>query len=108
METFRPHHPSKHESNMESFDVIICGSGPAGLAAGLAAASHGASTVILDPCYVAGRKLCATGNGRCNFSNTLPPLKFMAEFGRHGRFMADALREGIGWAELIGGITTGS
>ena len=77
---------------MESFDVIICGSGPAGLAAGLAAASHGASTVILDPNYVIGRKLCATGNGRCNFSNTLPPLKFMAEFGRHGRFMTDALR----------------
>ncbi len=77
---------------MESFDVIICGSGPAGLAAGLASASHGASTVILDPNYVIGRKLCATGNGRCNFSNTLPPLKFMAEFGRHGRFMTDALR----------------
>lgn len=77
---------------MESFDVIICGSGPAGLAAGLAAASNGASTVILERDYVAGRKLCATGNGRCNFSNTLHPLKFMAEFGRHGRFMVDALR----------------
>ena len=77
---------------MESFDVVIIGSGPAGLAAALAAASHGASTVILERDHTAGRKLCATGNGRCNFSNTLPPLKFMAEFGRHGRFMADALR----------------
>lgn len=80
------------EIHMESFDVIICGSGPAGLAAGLAAASNGASAVILERDYVAGRKLCATGNGRCNFSNTLHPLKFMAEFGRHGRFMVDALR----------------
>jgi len=77
---------------MESFDVVICGSGPAGLAAALAAASNGSSTVILERDYVAGRKLCATGNGRCNFSNTLHPLKFMAEFGRHGRFMVDALR----------------
>ena len=77
---------------MESFDVIICGSGPAGLAAALATASNGASAVILERDYVAGRKLCATGNGRCNFSNTLHPLKFMAEFGRHGRFMVDALR----------------
>lgn len=77
---------------MESFDVVIIGSGPAGLAAALAAASHGASTVILERDHAVGRKLCATGNGRCNFSNTLPPLKFMAEFGRHGRFMADALR----------------
>ena len=77
---------------MESFDVIICGSGPAGLAAGLAAASHGAATLILERDSTAGRKLCATGNGRCNFSNTLHPLKFMAEFGRNGRFMIDALR----------------
>ena len=77
---------------MESFDVIICGSGPAGLSAALAAASNGASAIILERDYVAGRKLCATGNGRCNFSNTLHPLKFMAEFGRHGRFMVDALR----------------
>ena len=77
---------------MESFDVVICGSGPAGLSAALAAASHGASTVILERDHAVGRKLCATGNGRCNFSNTLPPLNFMAEFGRHGRFMADALR----------------
>ena len=77
---------------MESYDVIICGSGPAGLAAGLAAASHGAATLILERDYAIGRKLCATGNGRCNFSNTLHPLKFMAEFGRNGRFMIDALR----------------
>ena len=77
---------------METFDVIICGSGPAGLAAGLAAASHGSSTLILEQDSMIGRKLCATGNGRCNFSNTLHPLKFMAEFGRNGRFMIDALR----------------
>ena len=77
---------------MESFDVIICGSGPAGLAAGLAAASHGAATLVLERDGTVGRKLCATGNGRCNFSNTLHPLKFMAEFGRNGRFMVDALR----------------
>ena len=77
---------------MDSFDVIICGSGPAGLAAGLAAASHGAATIILDRDHTPGRKLCATGNGRCNFSNTVHPLKFMEDFGRHGRFMIDALR----------------
>ena len=77
---------------MDSFDVVVCGSGPAGLAAGLAAASHGATVAILDRDYVIGRKLCATGNGRCNFSTPLPPLEFMAAFGRHGRFMIDALR----------------
>ena len=77
---------------METFDVIVCGSGPAGLSAGLAAASHGASTLILEQDSMIGRKLCATGNGRCNFSNTVHPLKFMAEFGRNGRFMVDALR----------------
>ena len=77
---------------MEHFDAIICGSGPAGLAAALAAASHGAATLLLERDHMIGRKLCATGNGRCNFSNTLPPLKFMERFGRNGRFMTDALR----------------
>ena len=77
---------------MEHFDAIVCGSGPAGLAAALAAASHGASTLLLERDHMIGRKLCATGNGRCNFSNTLPPLKFMERFGRNGRFMTDALR----------------
>ena len=61
---------------MEHFDAIVCGSGPAGLAAALAAASHGAATLLLERDHMIGRKLCATGNGRCNFSNTLPPLKF--------------------------------
>ncbi|MBR6240302.1 MAG: aminoacetone oxidase family FAD-binding enzyme [Lentisphaeria bacterium] len=77
---------------MEHFDAIVCGSGPAGLAAALAAASHGAATLLLERDHMIGRKLCATGNGRCNFSNTLPPLKFMERFGRNGRFMTDALR----------------
>ena len=77
---------------MEHFDAIVCGSGPAGLAAALAAASHGATTLLLERDHMIGRKLCATGNGRCNFSNTLPPLKFMERFGRNGRFMTDALR----------------
>ena len=57
-------------SPMDSFDVIICGSGPAGLSAGLAAVSHGAAAVILDRDHMAGRKLCATGNGRCNLTNS--------------------------------------
>ena len=77
---------------MEHFDAVVCGSGPAGLAAALAAASHGAATLLLEQDHMIGRKLCATGNGRCNFSNTLPPLKFMERFGRNGRFMTDALR----------------
>ena len=77
---------------MEHFDAIVCGSGPAGLTAALAAASHGAATLLLERDHMIGRKLCATGNGRCNFSNTLPPLKFMERFGRNGRFMTDALR----------------
>ena len=77
---------------MDHFDAIVCGSGPAGLAAAFAAASHGAATLLLERDHMIGRKLCATGNGRCNFSNTLPPLKFMERFGRNGRFMTDALR----------------
>jgi len=37
-------------------------------------------------------KLLASGGGRCNFSNILPPEDFMRKFGRNGKFMRDALR----------------
>ena len=52
------------------FDVLILGAGASGLAAACAAASSGASAAAVDGNEKAGRKLSATGNGRCNFTNT--------------------------------------
>ncbi len=74
------------------FDVVIAGSGPAGLAAAIASGESGAKTLLLERLDQPGRKLLASGGGRCNIGNTLPLEKFMARFGRDGRFMADAFK----------------
>ncbi|MHB0875469.1 MAG: aminoacetone oxidase family FAD-binding enzyme [Anaerolineae bacterium] len=49
--------------------VAIVGAGPAGIAAALQAAAAGAVVTLFDGNALVGRKLLATGNGRCNLSN---------------------------------------
>ena len=53
-------------------DILIIGGGPAGMAAATSAKlSHPDSEiVILEKNEILGRKLRATGNGRCNITNT--------------------------------------
>jgi len=72
-------------------DVIIIGAGPAGLTAAIVAARSGARMLVLEAAPTVGRKLLASGGGRCNLTNTLPVPEFMARFGRQGRFMDPAL-----------------
>lgn len=61
--------------------VLIAGGGAAGLLAGLAAARAGARVTILEKNDRFGRKLLATGNGRCNLSHrpVLPAAYFSAD-----------------------------
>ena len=51
--------------------VIIIGAGPAGLAAAIAAASNGHKVLVLEHLPSAGRKLLASGAGKCNITNIL-------------------------------------
>ena len=50
-------------------DVCVIGGGASGLAAAIASAEAGASVTVLERAPECGRKILATGNGRCNFSN---------------------------------------
>lgn len=73
------------------YDLIVIGSGAAGMMAAITAARKGKSVLILEKLSRPGAKLKATGGGRCNLTNTLPNEAFMERFGRHGRFMTPAL-----------------
>lgn len=50
--------------------IAIIGGGASGLIAALAAAEAGASVVLLEHNDKPGKKLAATGNGRCNLGNS--------------------------------------
>ncbi len=49
--------------------VIIVGGGAAGMTAAIMAARHGARVTVIERMQRVGKKLLATGNGRCNLSN---------------------------------------
>lgn len=56
-------------SNRQLTGVIIVGGGAAGIMAALAARYQGAGVTILEKNQRIGKKLLATGNGRCNLTN---------------------------------------
>ncbi|MEG0377891.1 MAG: NAD(P)/FAD-dependent oxidoreductase, partial [Eubacterium sp.] len=60
---------------IEKFDLLVVGGGAAGMAAALTAKAHDpkAEVAILEKKEALGKKLRATGNGRCNLSNTAIP-----------------------------------
>ncbi|KGP76567.1 flavoprotein [Desulfosporosinus sp. Tol-M] len=50
-------------------DVIVVGGGAAGMTAAISAGRLGADVTILERNPRVGKKILATGNGRCNFTN---------------------------------------
>ena len=60
---------------MKSSDVLIIGGGAAGLTAALSASSQGARVTVLEAASRVGRKILASGNGRCNLAN-MGPLRY--------------------------------
>ncbi len=57
------------EQKEERMQIIVIGGGAAGLMAAVTAAQNGASVTILEQNDTAGKKLLATGNGKCNLTN---------------------------------------
>lgn len=56
------------------FDVTIIGGGVAGIAAAITSASKGKNVCIIEKNDKLGKKLYATGNGKCNLTNTYFPV----------------------------------
>lgn len=51
------------------YDIVIIGAGASGLAAAIAAARAGRQPVVLEHMEQAAKKILATGNGKCNYTN---------------------------------------
>lgn len=64
---------------MTAFDIIVVGGGAAGLMAAVCALDAGARVCVLEKLDRVGKKLLATGNGRCNITNMRAP-----KVGYHG------------------------
>lgn len=76
---------------MKRYDIIIIGAGPAGMIAGISASQNGKSVLLIEKNYKLGRKVLATGNGRCNVTN-----RFADKFHYHGaspEFVAKVLSQ---------------
>ena len=55
-------------------DVIIIGAGASGLVTAIVAARRGKKVLILEKNNKVGKKLLATGNGKCNITNQKPNI----------------------------------
>ncbi|MBN1943553.1 MAG: aminoacetone oxidase family FAD-binding enzyme [Phycisphaerae bacterium] len=87
--------------------VVVVGAGAAGQSAAVAAAEAGADVVLLEQASGAGRKILASGGGRCNLTNHASPAEAAKTFGRQGRFVLpamEALQPGglCGWMDRLG------
>ena len=71
--------------------IIIVGAGASGLVAAIKAAASGAAVTVLEQNDRPGRKICATGNGRCNMTN-LNQAEGVYR-GSHPEFVKDALEQ---------------
>lgn len=57
------------------FDVVIIGAGASGLVTAIVASRRGKKVLILEKNNKIGKKILATGNGKCNITNQRPTLE---------------------------------
>lgn len=54
---------------MKKYDIAVVGGGAAGMMSALTAAKSSKKVILIEKNAVLGRKILATGNGRCNLTN---------------------------------------
>lgn len=59
------------KNTKKQFDMVVIGAGASGMMAAITAARAQKTVCIIEKLDKAGKKLLATGNGKCNFTNAL-------------------------------------
>lgn len=80
------------------YDVIIIGGGASGLVAAIAAARRGRSVLIIEQKERTGKKILATGNGKCNYTNRVQTIDCYR--GNHPEFAWNLMKH-FGFEETI-------
>lgn len=85
--------------------VIVIGGGAAGMVAAISAKRNGADVIILERNSRVGKKILATGNGRCNYTNKF--LQLENYHGKNSKFVYSPLsqfgvEETISFFETLG------
>lgn len=78
--------------------VAIIGAGASGLAAAVSAAGEGASVCVYEQQNMPGKKLLATGNGKCNYLNK---DQSMCHFHSKSPELAAKILAGVSYEELL-------
>jgi len=88
-------HVNESNENLTTgeYDVIVCGAGPAGLMAAITAAQNGKKVLVLERMPKAGRKLLATGGGRCNVTRRVQMSKLLRSYFDKEQFVKPALKQ---------------
>lgn len=78
---------------MGQYDVVIIGGGTSGMMAAISAASMGAKTLVMEKNKKVGKKLLATGGGRCNVTNRRDVKDVIAHIPGNGKFLYSVFNE---------------
>lgn len=84
---------------MREFSIAIVGAGAAGLTAAISAKRNGASCIVCERLPRAGKKILASGNGRCNLSNE--DLS-SSNYNESSRNLVTSIFGRFGWPEIRG------
>lgn len=81
--------------SIDKYDVIMIGSGAAGLMCAIQAGKRGRKVLILDHANKPGKKILMSGGGRCNFTNLhIHPDKYISH---NAHFCKSALSRYTQW-----------
>ena len=92
---------------MGPYGAAIVGAGASGLAAAITAARSGVRVLLLEAAEKPGRRLLATGNGRCNLTNLhIHPQAYHGDISQAAAFLKDWPGQRVrSWFQELGLLT---